>query len=113
MPVTKSNFEGTLPLVAAAGGATAGTMHFDVTRKVLSLPMSSATSGNSFVGLVQGLIRGVPVHTGALVAGARMVWATGTSRLIPATGSTTNAYAAAAKAAGGTTGDFALVLPII
>ncbi len=115
MTVTSDNFEGTIQQVALAGGATVGTMHFETTSRLPSLPMTTATSGNTFIGKVMGLVRSAPVASAAAIkAGMALNWNTTTNLYTPIVTGTTaivNAYAFGAIAISSTTGDVILCLP--
>lgn len=112
---SSDNFENTLALVAPAGGVTAGTMAIDVNTRQVVLPMTSATSGNTFTAKVMGRIKSAPViSTMTGVQGASIAYATATSNFTyPTTGTTVNVQGilAANFAAGGTTADIILDLP--
>jgi hypothetical protein len=53
---TSDNFEGTLAMVAPAGGVTVGTPVYNSTSKQVCLPMTAATSGNTYSAKVVGLV---------------------------------------------------------
>lgn len=112
---SSDNFENTLEMTAPAGGVTVGTMVFDATLRVLVLPLTTATSGNTYCAKVAGKVLSVPVvSTAAYSQGQALAWST-TSTALGAitTGTTANsqAVAAAAIASGATTGDVILRFP--
>jgi len=112
---TKGNFEGTVTLVAPAGGTTTGTQIFDATTRTLILPMTTATSGANYTGLIIGLMRGVPVSaTATIAAGQPLAWGTTNSTFAAcATGATgvCHGYAAASIGTSDTTGDVYVIPP--
>ena len=112
---TKGNFEGTATLVAPAGGSTTGTLIFDATTRNLILPMTTATSGANYTGLIMGLMRSVPVSaTVALAVGQPLAWGTTNSTFTQcATGATgvCHGYAAAPIGTADATGDVYVIPP--
>lgn len=111
---TSDNFEGTLAMVAPAGGAVVGTPIYNSTSKLVCLPMTAATSGNTYTGKVNGLIKTTAKLTGvAWVQGQPLRWLT-TNRWAKTTINThvSQGVAAAAAAAGDTTGDVILRFPV-
>ena len=108
---TSHDFDGTLPRVAPAGGATAGNIVADATDFVVCLALTTATSGNTYIAKVQGRVNGVARLTGAAwTAGQPLAWAS--SKLTHViTGAHVIGHAAAAAASGDTTGDVILCLP--
>lgn len=78
---TSDNFEGTMPLTAPAGGATTGTLIMNATSKLVSMPMTTVTSGNTYTGKVVGLIRNSTKLSGvAWVSGQSLRWLSSTSK---------------------------------
>lgn len=114
MPAS-DNFECTLEFVAPAGGVTAGTMVFVTANRNLILPMTTATSGNTYTGKVMGKVTGIAVTaTQAMVAGTPLAWNTTNTLLAAiASGTTANAQAIAATAiaASASTTDVILIFP--
>jgi len=109
---TSHDWDGTLRLVAPAGGITAGDISNDATDKVVSLALTTATSGNAYTGKVQGLVKGVSRVTGtAWTAGQRLAITTGSKFTHVTSGAIVVAHAAAAAASADTTGDVILCLP--
>ncbi len=115
MAVTSDNFEGTVQQVALAGGAAVGTLHFETSTRAVTLPMTAATSGNTFVGKAMGLIRSAPVASAAAIKALMpLSWNTTTNLFTPVVTGTTaivQAYAFGAIAISSTTGDVVLCLP--
>jgi predicted RecA/RadA family phage recombinase len=112
---TSDNFEGTLAMVAPAGGVTVGTPVYNSTSKQVCLPMTAATSGNTYSAKVVGLVKTVAKLTGvAWVQGRSLRWISSTSRFAVTTATTqiSQGSAAAAAAAGDTTGDVILRFPV-
>lgn len=112
---TSDNFEGTIQQIALAGGATTGSIHFETTTRIATLAMSTATSGNSFVGKCQGLVRNAPVASAAAIkAGMPLTWSTANTNFAPVVTGTTaivHAYANGAIAISSVLGDVILCLP--
>lgn len=107
---TSHDFEGALSFVAPAGGATAGTLIVDSTTKAVILPLTTATSGNSYVGKCSGRVNGVARLTATdWIAGMRLAH-DGTAFTTVTTGAVA-CVAHAAAAATATTGDVILHLP--
>ena len=72
-----SNFDDTLELTAPAGGAVVGTPIYNATSKLVSYPQTAATSGNTYTGKVNGMIKNARKLTGtAWVAGQSLRWLT-------------------------------------
>lgn len=110
-----SNFEETLEMTAPAGGAVVGTPIYNSTSKVVSLPMTAATSGNTYTGKVTGMVRAMAKLTGvAWVQGRSLRWISSTSKWAVTTATTqvSQGSAAATQAAGDTTGDVILRFPV-
>lgn len=110
-----NNFEDTLAMVAPAGGAVVGTPIYNSTAKNVVLPMTAATSGNTYSAKVLGLVTGAAKLTGvAWVQGRPLRWISSTSKFAVTTATTqvSQAVAAAAAAAGDTTGDVILRFPV-
>lgn len=109
---TSNNFEGTMELTAPAGGVTAGTMSYNSTSKMVVLPMTTATSGNTYTGKVMGLVKTVPKLSGAAWTVLRsLTWVSSTSKFKSSTGGASQAVAFNAAASADTTGDVILRLP--
>jgi hypothetical protein len=113
---SKGNFAGTLQLLAPAGGVTAGTMIFVATarNRYAVLPMTTATSGNTYTGLVEGYVKDAPVSTlcAATTGGVPLIWLTtvGKFKHVTAAGNT-QAISVGTITAGATTADVILRLP--
>lgn len=112
---TSGNFEQTMTLVAPAGGVTAFTLSFNTTSRVISLPLQTATSGNSYVGKVVGFVGTAPVASvAAMVAGQPLTWSTANTNFTPVVTGTTavvHAWLAAPSVSTTLTGDVILTLP--
>lgn len=112
---TSDNFEGTTASVAPAGGVTVGTLVYNSTSKAVVLPMTAATSGNTYTAKTNGLVRTVAKLTGvAWVQHRSLRWISSTSKFAVTTATTqvSQATAFAAAAAGDTTGDVILRFPV-
>lgn len=108
---TSSNFEGTMELTAPAGGVTVGTLVYNSTSKMVVLPMTAATSGNTYTAKVVGLVKSVLKVTGAAwTQGRSLSWTS--TKFKSCTGSTSQATAFNAAASGDTTGDVILRFPV-
>lgn len=113
---SKGNYEGTLTLLAPAGGVTAGTMVFVATalKRYAVLPMTTATSGNTYSGLVEGYIVGAPVSTlcAAITGGVPLLWQTTVAKFkhVTAAGNS-QAVSVGTITAGATTADVILRFP--
>lgn len=113
---SKGNFEGTLQLLAPAGGVTAGTFVFVSTslNRQLVLPLTSATSGNYYTALVEGYVKDAPVSTtcAATTGGVPLRWFTTVSKFKHLTAaSNAQAYSVGTITAGATTADVILHFP--
>jgi predicted metal-dependent phosphotriesterase family hydrolase len=76
-----SNFDDTLELTAPAGGAAVGTPIYNSTSKLVSYPMTAATSGNLYTGKVNGMIKSARKLSGvAWVAGQALRFVSSTSK---------------------------------
>lgn len=113
---SKGNFEGAIQLLAPAGGVTAGTMIFVATarNRYAVLPMTTATSGNTYTGLVEGYIKDAPVSTlcAATTGGVPLTWLTtvGKFKHMTAAGNA-QALSVGTISAGATTADVILRFP--
>jgi hypothetical protein len=113
---SKSNFEGTLRLLAPAT-ITAGTMTFldtALTGRIAILPMTSVSSGGVYTGLVEGYVKDAPIGSvcAAITGGVPLTWNTTASGFVHLTAATNvQAYSVAAITAGTATADVLLVLP--
>ncbi len=93
-----SNFDDTLELTAPAGGAVVGTPIYNNTSKLVAYPMTPATSGATYTGKVNGMIRNARKLTGvAWVAGQALRWVSSTSKWAK---TTINTHVSQATAAG-------------
>jgi hypothetical protein len=112
---TSHDFDETLSYAAPAGGATAGTMLYNATSKMVVLPLTTATSGNTFTAKIRGLVKGAPRSTAVSTAwtvGIGLAWVTATSKFKIATAaSLAAAQAAAVTGTTDTTGDVILIFP--
>ena len=113
---SKGNFEGTLRLLAPAGGVTAGTMIFVATarNRYAVLPMTSATSGNTYVGMVEGYVKDAPVSTTctATTGGVPLTWLTTVGKFKQLTAATNaQALSVGTISSGATTADVILRFP--
>jgi hypothetical protein len=106
-----------MPLVAPAGGATAGTIIYDSTSLVVVLPMTTATSGSTYTGKVIGRVNSVAKVSGtAWVGGAALTWVSSSSAFqitVSGSGQTTQAVAFGAASSAAVTGDVVLRHPVI
>jgi hypothetical protein len=113
---SKSNYEGTLRLLAPAGGVTAGTMVFVATarNRYAILPMTTATSGNFYTGMIEGYVKDAPVSTlcAATTGGVPLLWLTTVAKFkhLTAAGNA-QALSVTTITAGATTADVILRFP--
>lgn len=108
-----SNTDDTISMAAPAGGVTAGTLLFNATTKSVSLPMTTATSGNTFSNKILGRVNTVPKSTAAAwLGGQPLNWVSSSSafKIYTAAG-VIHARAAADATAAATTGDVILITP--
>ena len=107
---TPHAFDGTITLVANTGGATVGTIYKNADG-VVYLAMTTAVSGTSVVGKIDGRVNGVnKISATAWTAGQPLAHdGTAFTHVVSATRVVANAHVAAASAA--TTGDVILCLP--
>lgn len=113
---SKSNFEGTLRLLAPAT-ITAGTLTFldtALTGRLVVLPMTSVSSGGYYTGLVEGYVKDADLDTtcDAATGGVGLTWNTtngGFKHLTAATN--VQAYSVSTITVGTSTADVILVLP--
>lgn len=106
---TSHDWSGCLEFVAPAGGATAGTMIRNSTTLALILPMTTATSGNSYTGKIAGRVNGVARLTATDWIVGMPLSHDGTAFSTVKTGVAIVAHAA--NAATATTGDVILCPP--
>ena len=114
MPSTSNNFEGVQPCLAPAGGVTAYTPSYNATSKMLTLPMTTATSGNTYSGKVTGLVKGMAKFTGvAWVHGQALRWITSLNlwKITTINTHVSQGSASTAATAAATTGDVILRFP--
>lgn len=101
-----------IALTAPAGGVTAGTLVYNSTSKAVVLPMTTATSGNTYTGKIIGLVRSAPKLSGAAWTVLRsLTWVSSLSKFKSSTGGASQAVAYSAAASADTTGDVILRLP--
>jgi hypothetical protein len=113
MASTSDNINDVITLTAPAGGVTAGTVSYNSTSKALVLPMTTATSGNTYAGKITGLIRAVAKTTGAAwTVNRSLTWVSSTAKFKSCTGGASQATAYNAALTGDTTGDVVLRLPV-
>jgi hypothetical protein len=116
MAVTSHDFSDTLPLVAPAGGTTAGTVIFNTTTRNFIFPLETVTSGSTYIGKVRGLLKGVAIESvAAMAAGTPLEYQTATSNFGPVTSGTTatiQAWLAAPSVSTVLTGDIILTMPV-
>lgn len=109
---TSDNFDETLEFVAPVGGATTGTLIvFTAAQGTAVLPLTTATSGNTFVGKVTGRVKSVTKTTVAWITGEALLITTAGVAAAVTAGNFSNAIAATASAATATTGDVILRAP--
>lgn len=78
---TSDNFEGTMALTAPAGGATTGNIIYNATSKLVVMAMTTATSGNTYTGKGNGLIRNsIKLSGTAWVSGQSLRWLSSVSK---------------------------------
>jgi hypothetical protein len=109
---TSDNFEQTLALTAPAGGAVVGTLILAATSNMVILPMTAATSGNTYTGKVVGLVKSVIKKSNAAWVVGDSLRFTGT-KFARTTINTqvSQATAAAAATSGAIVGDVILRFP--
>lgn len=108
-----SNTDEVISLAAPAGGATANTLIFSASLKMLVLPMTTATSGNTYSAKILGRVNTVPKSTaGAFTGGQPLNWAsTAASFKAYTAGGVIHARAAGDATAAATTCDVFLICP--
>lgn len=109
------NFDDTLNLTAPAGGAAVGTPIYNSTSKLVSYPMTAATSGNTYTGKVNGRVNSIRKLTGvAWVAGQPLRWISSLSKWSKTTINThvSQGVAAADAASADLYGDVILRFPV-
>ena len=116
MAVTSNNFDETMVFTAVAA-VSAGVLQVTATTLIACLPLTSATSGNTYTGKITGRVSGVTKSSAtAFLAGAPIqITTAGLALAMASAGTIVNAYAygdwATSGSTAGTTMDVVLCLP--
>ncbi len=109
---TSHDFDDTLPFVAVTA-ATAGTLVVTATTLIANLPMTSATSGNTYTGKITGRVNGVTKSSATtFLSGAPLqIGTNGVALAMASAGTVVNAYAVGGNTTTSTLMDVILCFP--
>jgi hypothetical protein len=113
MPTTSHDWDDTITFAAPTGGTTAGVLVGLSASKAIVLPLQTKTSGQTCVGKIRGLVKGVTKVSTAAFEGGDPLFIT--SALVAAAQSAAgivNAWAAAPAVSTAVTCDVILTPPI-